>query len=288
MSIKLHWACLFFLLPFAACGTSNDGRTGHGHGHGDGGLTFDDASAPDDGYVPPGDGFYSPPDGSFIVQNPKTCDEAAMNKSYIGCDYWPTVTANVVWSIFDFAVVVSTRATCRRRDRHRSAQHQPNEHGAAGPARDALPAVGARAQGRRRRQDRRVTDSLERVDAARPRAPTTSSRAPGDRLSVQRARVRAQGRADGQGLVEVPRRRQGTDPPCFSYSNDASLLLPSTAMTGNYRVVTEHGVDGFPDFPTIDSSQPGHADLLRGHRDAGEHHGDGEALDGGRSSRAPA
>jgi hypothetical protein len=28
---------------------------------------------------------------------------------------------------------------------------------------------------------------------------------------------------------------------CFSYSNDASLLLPSTAMTGNYRVLGQHG-----------------------------------------------
>ena len=28
---------------------------------------------------------------------------------------------------------------------------------------------------------------------------------------------------------------------CFSFSNDASLLLPSTAMTGNYRVTGTHG-----------------------------------------------
>jgi hypothetical protein len=28
---------------------------------------------------------------------------------------------------------------------------------------------------------------------------------------------------------------------CFSYSNDASLLIPTTAMTGNYRVTGEHG-----------------------------------------------
>lgn len=25
----------------------------------------------------------------------------------VGCDYWPTVVANNVWSIFDFAVVTS-------------------------------------------------------------------------------------------------------------------------------------------------------------------------------------
>ncbi len=38
---------------------------------------------------------------------PQTCDQAAAAHSYIGCDYWPTVVANNVWSIFDFAVVVA-------------------------------------------------------------------------------------------------------------------------------------------------------------------------------------
>src|SRR5208337_2397495 len=31
---------------------------------------------------------------------------------------------------------------------------------------------------------------------------------------------------------------------CFSYTNDASLLIPSTAMTGNYRVAGEHAAQG--------------------------------------------
>ncbi len=31
---------------------------------------------------------------------------------------------------------------------------------------------------------------------------------------------------------------------CFSFSNDASLLLPSTALTGNYRVFGPHGLSG--------------------------------------------
>src|SRR5580704_6545339 len=36
-----------------------------------------------------------------------TCAQAAASKSYIGCDYWPTVTANSVWSVFDYTVVVA-------------------------------------------------------------------------------------------------------------------------------------------------------------------------------------
>jgi hypothetical protein len=39
-----------------------------------------------------------------------TCDQAAALHSYVGCDYWPTVTANGVWSIFDYAVAGSTPA----------------------------------------------------------------------------------------------------------------------------------------------------------------------------------
>src|SRR5688572_6115045 len=39
--------------------------------------------------------------------DPTSCEEAKVTKSYVGCDYWPTVTANGVWSLFDFAVVVS-------------------------------------------------------------------------------------------------------------------------------------------------------------------------------------
>jgi hypothetical protein len=43
----------------------------------------------------------------MTAADPQTCDQAAQAHSYIGCDYWPTVVANVVWSIFDFAVVVA-------------------------------------------------------------------------------------------------------------------------------------------------------------------------------------
>src|SRR5262249_11781942 len=37
----------------------------------------------------------------------KSCRGASQFKTYIGCDFWPTVTPNAVWSIFDYAVVVA-------------------------------------------------------------------------------------------------------------------------------------------------------------------------------------
>src|SRR4051812_6891235 len=41
-----------------------------------------------------------PDDLNPATHDPVTCAEAEMSKSYIGCDYWPTVAANVVWSVF--------------------------------------------------------------------------------------------------------------------------------------------------------------------------------------------
>ncbi|MGH7295036.1 MAG: hypothetical protein ACRELB_08885, partial [Polyangiaceae bacterium] len=49
--------------------------------------------------------------GALDGGDPATCAQAAANRSYVGCDYWPTVTANNVWSIFDFAVVVANAGT---------------------------------------------------------------------------------------------------------------------------------------------------------------------------------
>jgi hypothetical protein len=46
---------------------------------------------------------------------------------------------------------------------------------------------------------------------------------------------------------------------CYSFSNDASLLLPSTAWTGNYRVVapSAFAAASMPAYFTITASQPG-------------------------------
>ena len=38
------------------------------------------------------------------------CSPSALGESYVGCDYWPTVTGNMVSSYYDFAVAVSNTA----------------------------------------------------------------------------------------------------------------------------------------------------------------------------------
>src|SRR5689334_778763 len=105
----LQLSCTLFAFTFSGCNTDEGrGKGGGGGGGKDGGMISteeDGGTGLDDG------GVYEPPDAGLLVEDPKTCAEAAMNKSYIGCDYWPTVTANAVWNIFDFAVVVSNPGT---------------------------------------------------------------------------------------------------------------------------------------------------------------------------------
>src|ERR1700722_4628032 len=94
------WA---LLLVLAACGdTARPPELGDqgGKTHG----TDADAGAGDSG-VPSFGPMVDPND------DPSTCAEAVAWQSYVGCDYWPTVVANNVWSIFDFAVVVANAGT---------------------------------------------------------------------------------------------------------------------------------------------------------------------------------
>ena len=44
---------------------------------------------------------------SCWAPDPATCAEAAANRSYVGCDYWPVPLANKVNKLWDFAVIVA-------------------------------------------------------------------------------------------------------------------------------------------------------------------------------------
>ncbi len=56
--------------------------------------------------VPGSGGSSGGPDG-----DPLTCADTANTRSYVGCEFWPTVTANTVWDIFDYVVVVANAGT---------------------------------------------------------------------------------------------------------------------------------------------------------------------------------
>jgi hypothetical protein len=171
-----------------------------------------------------------------IQEDPKTCEQAAASRSYLGCDFWPTVVDNIVRPIFDYAVVV---ANAGDQDADVVVTQNGNMLGSTTVPPKAL-----------------ATLYLPWVDALKS---TTEGPFCGP-TSVRTSTVRATGgayRLSSSVPVAVYQfnaiEYAGTGGPagkdwaalcdtgscisdCFSYTNDASLLLPATALTGNYRI----------------------------------------------------
>ena len=101
----MRWLCQFSEpdVVYPDGGKRNEARRGGGNSSGGGHLP-----PAADGNVPSLVADASLSDArTTIAGDPSTCAEAAQAHTYVGCDYWPTVVANQVWSIFDFAVVVA-------------------------------------------------------------------------------------------------------------------------------------------------------------------------------------
>jgi len=187
---------------------------------------------------------------STTTSDPTTCAEAAASKSYIGCDYWPTVTANSVWSIFDYTVVVAnTQSTTAAIAVTGPGGVNVTTSVAANqltkiylPWVPALKGADADACG----------DSplmMGSVFAPASAYHLTAS-IPVTVYQFNALEYQGMGGAPGkdwsscpgtQPCADVQSPNYGYTSGCFSFTNDASLLLPSTAMTGNYRVAAEHG-----------------------------------------------
>src|SRR5271170_507668 len=98
---------------FSACGSGSSGNGFMGQTDAaTGGDATVDASGGNDGAsfsdtgINFGDSQLSGDQGS-TSPIPQTCTDSNSRHSYIGCDYWPTVTLNPVYEQFDFAVAVS-------------------------------------------------------------------------------------------------------------------------------------------------------------------------------------
>lgn len=179
-----------------------------------------------------------------VTRDPETCEEAQQRRSYVGCDYWPTVTANVVKNVFDYAVVVSNT---------NKAPANVTVTGPNGFTTTATVAPGslekiylpwvAALKGKE-------VDSVGQAEAlansvvARGGAYHLVSSVPVVVTQFNALEYKGQGGPPGKSW-------SGCGGNCFSYSNDASLLLPSTAWTGNYRVTGvlgwSNGMPGKPD-----------------------------------------
>jgi len=209
-------------LLFAACSANSSAGNG-GHLSGGGASSAGNANLMVD---PNGNGS----GGAGTHNNPTTCDEAKANRTYIGCDFWPTVTYNPVYKEFSFAVVVA--------------------NGGASPAQVKVQRLGADVATVMVPAGGLTTIPLPWVPELKGEDFDHTNLNAGAR---RKASVLAKGGAyhlvsstpvtvwqfnpldyqmPGAGCPGLP---PGTA-TCLSVSNDASLLLPSSAMTGHYRL----------------------------------------------------
>jgi hypothetical protein len=219
-----------------------------------GGSFGGDAAAPDTGSATPADaggsGDSAPPpsfglsdaspgqDAGFSEQ-PQTCAEAASTQSYIGCEFWPTVVFNPVWSVFDFAAVVANTGMTaadvnvdRGGSSIASTTVAPSSVGVL-----YLPWV----------TDLKGPDFNDCTVGARPTASvfvsggayhlTSSVPVTVWQFSPLEYKAGSGGPPSKNWMCPYPPALcNGNGVDCLSVSNDASLLLPTPALTGNYRL----------------------------------------------------
>jgi hypothetical protein len=226
---------------------SGDG-SGPGAGH-DGGTTLPGMDGSQT--TLPGNDATTTQDAQLIVGDPTTCAEAASSKSYVGCEYWPTVTANGVESIFDFAAVVANTQTV------------PATVTVTGPnsfyTTATVPANGLTTIYLPWVTELKGPDLLSSF-------PTSVTVVGGAYHLIASVPVSVYqfNALEYKGVGGPPGKDWSSCLPlglggCYSYTNDASVLIPVAAMTGNYRVTSEHGSTYLGDggFIAITATAPG-------------------------------
>ena len=232
MKRTLHSSGLALALSFSfvlACSATKDQNTTGGAGGG--GSTSIGGSTT--GGTGGGLGGTGGQGGKPVPVDPKTCADAAEAKSYVGCDFWPTVTDNIVWSTFDYAVVVANNGEADAAVKVER-NGQTIAEATVAPSSLAtlyLPWV----------TELKSTDSV--LACAPSFTKTETVRAPGGAYHLTSSvpvtvyqfnaiEYAAKGGPPGKDWSACSGflcQQNG----CFSFTNDASLLLPSTAMTGN-------------------------------------------------------
>jgi hypothetical protein len=169
------------------------------------------------------------------------CDLSNVETSYIGCDYYPTMTLNPVWTGFPFAVAVAnatnqtTHVTITRGD----AIVQQADVAANALQTFTLPWIPELKGGELtagsapactipppRGDSRLVADGAYRVRTDHP-------------VTVYQFSPLQYELADAPLCPTIMSQCEGSQlTQCYSYSNDASLLLPATALTGNYTALS--------------------------------------------------
>jgi hypothetical protein len=200
-----------------------------------------------------GGGSGAPPDASLdvggsggggVIPDPTSCAQAATGHTYLGCDFWPTVTDNIVAPIFDFAVVVANPGDT-------DADVAVTRAG-ADVAKATVPAGSLTKIYLPWVAELKSLSWIQgQPDNGCPtwvKTSTVSAKGGAYHLTASRpvavyqfnaieyaAKAGPAGK-DWQTYCSKNTCMGQLKGKCFSYTNDASLLLPSTALTGNYRV----------------------------------------------------
>lgn len=176
-------------------------------------------------------------DGGPLIPDPTTCAQAAASKTYLGCDFWPTVTDNIVRPDFDYAVVVANFGDV-------DADIEVTR-GATSVAKAKAPAGGlvpiylpwvSELKGTTSIFAGCPTDVKTSTVSAKGGAYHLVSSLPVAVYQFNAIEYAGKGGPPGKNWTAACANSCLGQVKCFSYTNDASLLLPSTALTGNYRV----------------------------------------------------
>lgn len=215
--------------PDSGNGPGGDGDISTGDGDGDG-----NGGSGTIGGIGDGDGDVT--GGGSNPDNPATCAEADLNKSYVGCEFWPTMTYNKVHSGFDFAVVLSNGGAA-------DATVTVSGGALGAPQEHVVPAGGLKAITLPWVPALKGSDwVMENTSGGRADAATVKA-VGGAYKVVSSVPVTAwQFNPLQYEKPEVsPCYTKFKQASCFSVSNDASILIPTAALTGNYRAYTFPG-----------------------------------------------
>jgi hypothetical protein len=189
-----------------------------------------------------------------LTVDPTTCEEAEKKHSYVGCDFWPTPLDNIVDAVFDYAVVAANVGQ--------------------NPADVTVTRGGVTVATAHIKPNDLATMVLPWVDGLRNLPPDScgssdplvvTSRVDGGAYHVVSTRpisVYQFNPLEYQSLGGPPGKNwtgcaSCVNGECNSYTNDASLLLPSTALTGDYRITGLPGDDAmFPPYFAVTGTAP--------------------------------
>ncbi|MBI5535399.1 MAG: IgGFc-binding protein [Deltaproteobacteria bacterium] len=246
MSIRVIFVCA--VAAWSVACSANEQGLGVGSGGGGTGGTIEIDGGGGNGGMIDTDGSA----GGSWVGDPKTCSHAASAHTYVGCDFWPTVLPNIVGEHFDFAVVVANAGEI--------AAHVKIERGGQVISEGDVPAESAgkfflpwvnETKHYSGMCDTDPSPGFKESSRTPDGAYHLTTSVPVTVFQFNPLEYDPKGGPEGKDWSSC-KCMFG----CHSYTNDASLLLPSTSLTGNYFVTGYSGIE------SPDQNMPGYFSVI--------------------------